>query len=94
MFKRVTWFTIGAAVGAGGTVVGYLRARELARRHVPVSVHDAASRAAEAAATEAGALAGRAAETVDEWRARAATAGDDRRRAERILRAELDRAGL
>ena len=45
MLKRVTWFTVGTVVGATGTVVGYLRARELARRHVPENVRDAATRA-------------------------------------------------
>ncbi len=94
MFKRVTWFSLGAAVGAGGTVVGYLRARELARRHLPESVQDAASRAAVRAEDEVRDLAGRAADAVDDWRDTAADTRRSRRVAEEALRRQLERAGL
>jgi hypothetical protein len=94
VFKRATWFTVGVAVGAGGTAVGYLRARQLARRHLPASVQDAAVRVGNRAADEAELLAGRAVDTVGEWRAATADAGEARRHAERALREDLRRAGL
>lgn len=101
MFKRVTWFTVGAAVGAGGTVVGYLRAREVARRHVPADLQDAAVRVADAAADEARVLAAQARrvgnearDRLDDWRDAAAEGRSVRDEAERRLRAELQRAGL
>jgi hypothetical protein len=94
MFKRVTWFTVGVGVGAAGTVVGYLRARELARRHLPESVHDAAGRAAALVEDEVWDLADRAGEALDDWRSTAAEARRTRKQAEELLRRELDRAGL
>jgi hypothetical protein len=94
VFKRATWFTAGVAVGAGGAAVGYIRVRQLARRHLPASVQDAAVRVGNRAADEAEVLAGRAVDTVDEWRAAAADAGEARRHAERLLRDDLRRAGL
>jgi hypothetical protein len=101
VFKRLTWFTVGAAVGAGGTVVGYLRARELARQHIPADVHDAAGRVADLAVTEGRELAGQARDLAEEARARVdhwRQAADDgrqvRQQAEAALRAELGRAGL
>ena len=94
MFKRVTWFGAGVVVGAGGAAVGYVRARQLARRHLPTSVQDAAARVGNRAADEAELLAGRAVDAVGEWRAAAADAGDARRHAEQLLRDDLRRAGL
>jgi len=94
MFKRITWFTAGVAVGAGGTAAGYLRARQLARRHLPTSVQEAAVRVGTRAADEAELLAARAADSVGELRGAAADAGQARRQAERALRDELRRAGL
>ncbi|MCD9623212.1 hypothetical protein [Rhabdothermincola salaria] len=94
MFKRATWFTVGLAVGAGGTVVGYVRARQLTRRHVPESVQDAAGRAARRAEDEVVDLAERASGAIDEWRTTAAETRRDRAQAEAVLRHELDRAGL
>jgi hypothetical protein len=101
MFKRVTWFTVGAAVGAGGTVVAYLRAREAARRHIPPTVADAAARATELAgaearvrAAQARVMAAEARVRVDQWREAAADGQAVRQEAEARLRAELDRAGL
>lgn len=101
MFKRATWFTVGAAVGAGGTVVGYLRAREAARRHLPPTASAAAERAAALATAEARVRAGQARLLAAEARARVSDwreAADDgrvvRQQAEARLRAELDRAGL
>ena len=35
MFKRVVWFTIGAATGAGASVYGYVRLREESGRLAP-----------------------------------------------------------
>lgn len=94
MLKRVTWFTAGVTVGAAGTVIGYLRAREVARRHLPESVHDAAGRAAVRAEDEVRVLAERAADAVDDWRRTAAETRSTRREAEDLLRRQLDRAGL
>ncbi len=94
MFKRVTWFSAGVTVGAVGTVVGYLRARDLARRHLPESVSDAAGRAAVRAEDEVRLLADRAGDAVDDWRQTAAETRRTRREAEDLLRRQLDRAGL
>jgi hypothetical protein len=94
MFKRATWFTVGVTVGATGTVVGYLRARELARRHLPESVQDAAGRAALRAEDEVRDLAERAGDAVDEWRRTAADTRQTRRQAEELLRRQLERSGL
>ncbi len=101
MFTRVTWFTVGATVGAGATVVGYLKAREAARRHVPPTVADAAVRMADVAAAQARTraerarlVAGDALVRLDEWREITDDGRELRRQAEERLRAELDRAGL
>lgn len=40
MFKRVTWFAVGAASGFGAAVYGYVRARESADRLAPDRVAD------------------------------------------------------
>jgi hypothetical protein len=94
VFKRLTWFTIGVGVGATGTVVGYLRAREAARRHLPESVQDAAARAALRAEDEVRVLAERASDAVDDWRDTAAETRRTRRQAEDLLRRQLERSGL
>lgn len=94
MFKRVTWFTVGVGVGAAGTVVGYLRARQAARRHLPDSVQDAAGRVALRAEDEVRVLAERAGDAVDDWRRTAADTRRTRRQAEDLLRRQLERAGL
>jgi hypothetical protein len=94
MFKRVTWFTVGVGVGAAGTVVGYLRAREVARRHLPASVQDAAERVALRAEDEVRLLAERAGDAVDDWRRTAAETRRTRQQAEDLLRRQLERAGL
>ena len=94
MFKRVTWFTVGVGVGAAGTVVGYLRVREVARRHLPDSARDAAGRVALRAEDEVRLLAERAGDAVDEWRETAADTRRTRREAEHLLRRQLERAGL
>jgi len=94
VFKRATWFTVGFAVGAGGTVAGYVRARQLARRHVPESVQDAAGRVARRAEDEVVDLAERASDAIDGWRSTAAETRRDRAEAEAVLRRELDWAGL
>ena len=94
MFKRATWFTAGVTVGAAGTVVGYLRARELARRHLPESVSDAAGRAAFRAEDEVRILAEQAGDAVDDWRRTAAETKRTRREAEDLLRRQLERSGL
>lgn len=94
MFTRTTWFTVGVTVGAAGTVVGYLRAREAARRHLPESVQDAANRAAVRAEDEVRLLAERAGDAVDDWRQTAAETRRTRQEAEDLLRRQLDRAGL
>jgi len=94
VFKRARWFTIGVGVGATGTVVGYLRAREIARRHLPESVSDAAGRVAVRAEDEVRLLAERAGGAVDDWRQTAVETRRTRREAEELLRRELERAGL
>lgn len=105
MFTRVTWFTVGLSVGAvagaGGTVVGYLRARDAARRHVPADVADAATRAAELAVegsrvlgAQARELAAGARARVDDWRDVAEAGRATRLDAEAALDAELRRVGL
>lgn len=40
MFKRVTWFALGAASGFGVAVYGYVRARESADKLAPDRVAD------------------------------------------------------
>jgi hypothetical protein len=40
MFKRVVWFTVGAATGAGASVYGYVRLREASGRLAPDRVAD------------------------------------------------------
>jgi hypothetical protein len=94
MFKRTRWFAVGAAIGASGTVVGYLRARQIARRHVPESVQDAAVRAVQRTDVEVRELADRVSITIDEWRVTAADTKRTRREAEQLLRRQLERAGL
>lgn len=94
MFKRVTWFTVGTVVGATGTVVGYLRARDIARRHVPENVHDAATRAVEIADSGVRVAIDRGAGLVGEWRATADDTRRTRKQAEELLRRQLERAGL
>lgn len=94
MFKRLTWFSVGVGVGTAGTVVGYLRVRGLARRHLPESVQDAAGRAAIRAEDEVRILAERASDTVEDWRDTAADTRRSRRQAEDLIREQLERAGL
>ncbi len=94
MFKRVTWFTIGTAVGVAGTVVGYLRARDIARRHVPDTVSEAAQRAAQLADSGVRVAVDRSRARAEEIRANLETTQRTRRRAEDLLERELDRAGL
>jgi hypothetical protein len=94
MFKRVTWFTVGTAVGVTGTVVGYLRARDIARRHLPENVTDAAVRAAELADTGVRVAIDRGVDLVGDLRANAGATRQTRKQAEELLRQQLDRAGL
>jgi hypothetical protein len=94
MFKRVTWFTVGTAVGVTGTVVGYLRARDLARRHLPENVTDAAVRAAELADSGVRVAIDRSSGFVDELRSNVVARTQTRKQAESILRQQLERAGL
>jgi len=94
MFKRVTWFTVGTAVGVTGTVVGYLRARDLARRHLPENVTDAAVRAAELADSGVRVAIDRSSGFVDELRSNVVATTQTRKQAESILRQQLERAGL
>lgn len=94
MFTRTRWFAVGAALGASGTVVGYLRARQIARRHLPDSVQDAAARAVQRTDVEVRELAERVSTTIDEWRVTAADTRRTRREAEQLLRRQLERAGL
>jgi hypothetical protein len=94
MFKRVTWFTVGAVVGAGGTVVGYLRARDLARQHVPESVQDAAVRAATLADTGVRVVIDRTSGLLGDWRATADDTRRTRQQTEDLLRRQLERSGL
>ena len=94
MFKRLTWFTVGTAVGVTGTVVGYLRARDLARRHLPEDMSDAAIRAAELADKGVRAAVDRSVRIAEDLRSNAHDTRRTRRQAEDLLRRELDRAGL
>ena len=94
MFKRVTWFTVGTAVGVAGTVVGYLRARDLARRHVPENVTDAALRAAELADSGVRVAIERGTFFVDGLRSNVESTTQSRIQAEDRLRQQLERAGL
>lgn len=94
MFKRITWFTVGTAVGVTGTVVGYLRARDLARRHLPENVTDAAVRAAELADSGVRVAIDRGIVLVDGLRTNAETTKQTRKQAESVLREQLERAGL
>ncbi|MEI7622156.1 MAG: hypothetical protein WCJ88_01220 [Actinomycetes bacterium] len=94
MFKRVTWFTVGTAVGVTGTVVGYLRARELARRHIPENVTDAAVRVAELADSRARVAIDRSVDLIGDLRSNAEATRRTRQQAEELLRRQLERAGL
>jgi len=94
MLKRVTWFTVGTAVGVTGTVVGYLRARDLARRHLPENVGDAAVRAAELADSGVRMALDRGSVLVDGLRTNAQDTKQTRKQAEALLRQQLERAGL
>jgi hypothetical protein len=94
VLTRTRWFAVGVTVGAAGTVVGYLRAREVARRHLPESVQDAANRAAVRAEDEVRFLAERAGDAVDDWRRTTAETRQTRRDAEDLLRRQLERSGL
>ena len=75
-------------------MVGYLRAREIARRHLPESVYDAAGRAAVRAEDEVRLLAERAGDAVDDWRQTAVETRRTRREAEAFCGGSLERAGL
>ncbi|MBU6328938.1 MAG: hypothetical protein KGR18_03170 [Acidobacteria bacterium] len=94
MLRRTRWFTVGVVAGASGTVVGYLRARQLARRHVPDSVQDAAARVVRRTDTEVREIAERAGVAIDGWRDTVAETRRTRREAESLLRRQLERAGL
>jgi hypothetical protein len=94
MFKRVTWFTVGTAVGVTGTVVGYLRARELARRHLPENATDAAVRVAELADSGARVAIDRSVDLISDLRSNAEATRRTRKQAEVLLRRQLERAGL
>jgi hypothetical protein len=94
MLKRVTWFTVGTAVGVTGTVVGYLRARDLARRNLPENVSDAAVRAAELADSGVRVAVDRGISLVGEIRTNAEATKQTRKQAEALLRKQLERAGL
>lgn len=98
MFKRITWFTVGvttgAAAGALGAAVVYVRARDIARERVPDSVQDAAGRVVRA--TDAGVRTAivRTADRVGEWRTTADETRRTRREAEDMLLRQLERSGL
>jgi len=94
MFKRATWFTIGAATGVVGAAVAYVRARELAREKVPDSVQDAAGRVVRAADSGARTVVDRTTGRIEEWRRSSESARRSRREIEESLRRQLDRAGL
>jgi hypothetical protein len=94
MFKRITWFTVGAVVGAGGTVVGYLKARDAARELLPDSVQDATARIARTADSGARVVARLTSDAIGEWRDTAGDAKRTRRQTEQILRGQLERSGL
>lgn len=94
MFGRLTFFTLGVAVGAGGTVYGYFRARELARERIPDSVQDAAGRMIRRADAEVREVVDRSSTALATARRTAHEMRDTRRDAEWQLRAELERAGL
>jgi hypothetical protein len=94
MLKRVTWFTVGTVVGATGTVVGYLRARELARRHVPENVRDVATRAVGIADSGVRVAIDRGFVLVDGLRTNVETSKQTRKQTEQLLREQLERVGL
>lgn len=94
MFKRVTWFAVGAATGAVGAAVAYVRARELARERVPESVQDAAGRVVRAADSGLRVAVDLGTEKVAEWRSTVDDTRRTRQEAEDLLRRQLERAGL
>lgn len=94
MFKRATWFTIGAVTGVVGAAVAYLRARELVRERVPDSVQDAAGRVVRAADTGARVAVARTADRFEHWRQTSDDVRRTRQQAEELLRHELERSGL
>ncbi|MEX1216995.1 MAG: hypothetical protein WEA11_00585 [Acidimicrobiales bacterium] len=94
MLKRVTWFTVGTAAGVVGTVVAYLRARDLARRHLPENVADAAVRVAELADSGVRVAVDRGTDLLCEVRSSMTAKKQTRKQAEVVLRQQLERAGL
>ena len=94
MFKRTRWFTMGVVVGVGGAAVAYVRARDLARQHVPENAQDAAARAVRLADRGVREVATRTGGVVNEWRDTAVETRQVRREAEAFLRRQLERAGL
>ena len=94
MFKRTRWFTMGVVVGVGGAAVAYVRARDLARQHVPESAQDAAARAVRLADRGVREATTRTTEVVADLRDTAAETRQVRRDAEAFLRRQLERAGL
>jgi len=65
MFKRITWFTVGVASGAAGSVVAARKVRALVEDKVPPSVRDGVTRTA-------GAVKRQVSEAIDEGRAASA----------------------
>ena len=94
MFKRTRWFSVGVVVGVGGAAVAYVRARELARQHLPESTQDAAVRAARLADRGVREVTSRTSSVVGDWREGVAETRQVRRDAETFLRRQLERAGL
>ncbi len=94
MFKRTRWFTMGVVIGVGGAAVAYVRARDLARQHVPENAQDAAVRAVRLADRGVREATARTTEVVADWRDAAAETRQVRRDAEAFLRRQLERAGL
>jgi len=94
MFRRATWFTIGAVTGVVGAAVTYVRAREVVRARVPESVQDAAGRVVRAADSGAREAVVRTTDRLEQWRRTADDVRRTRRDAEDLLRRELDRSGL
>lgn len=94
MFTRVTWFTIGAATGAVGAAVAYVRAREVARERVPESVADAAGRLVRVADDGVRVVIDRGSGAIGEILSVASETRRTRREAEDLLRRQLERSGL
>ena len=78
MFKRLFWFSSGAATGAAGTMWARRRVQEQLRRFTPGGVRDQAVARARRAAGDAQVLIREGRTVAQNYKARQQTGGTDR----------------